>query len=77
MYQSTTYQDEALRRLSKKQFEYLGVFDHAYIRAVTVSGGGTVYAIHSADGRLLCRTSDRQSALMALFEQDLTPLTVH
>lgn len=71
------YQEETLRRMSKKQFAYLGVFDHAYIRTVTLAGGTTVYAIHSADGRLLCHTSDRQSALMALFEQDLTPLTIH
>lgn len=69
------YQEE-LRTLTAKQFAYLGFFDHAYIRAVSVDGA-VAYAVYTADGRLLGRTADLHSAAMALLEQNLTAATIH
>lgn len=50
-----------LRRLSPEEFAFFGFFQHSYIKAERVDGR-TRFAIHAANGSLLCRAPDLETA---------------
>lgn len=54
----------------------LGLEQVAYVRPVAVDGG-TAYAIHAADGTEITVMASRDSALAAIRQNDLEPLSVH
>jgi hypothetical protein len=48
----------------------------AYVKPVEVNGVAT-YAIHAADGTYLCRYADRDAAMAAVRQHELSPVSLH
>lgn len=71
-----TLQTHSYSPMTAHEFAYFGIFDHAYIKPVMVNGG-TVYAIHAANGSLLWCLPVRDIAIAILREHDMKPLSVH
>lgn len=68
--------DETMRHLSPREFSQLGMSDIAYIRHVVVNGVSG-FAMHAADGTPIAVAGDRASAVAALLQNDLVPVSVH
>jgi len=65
-----------VRHMSTDQLGALGVSHIAYVKAVTVNG--TVgFAIHAADGTPMALAEDRATAMAAIVQHEMLPLSVH
>ncbi|MAF97359.1 MAG: hypothetical protein CMH26_01835 [Micavibrio sp.] len=73
---STEQQIEVLRNISKDDLQGLLMQDVAYIKTIEIDGKDR-FAIHAADGTPLSVMDDKNSALSALFENDLEAITLH
>lgn len=62
--------------LSPRRFAEFGFSAMAYVKPVSV-GGRTVYAIHAANGAFLCHYDDRATAVTAIGQLEVEPLSVH
>lgn len=67
---------EDLREISLYDLSILAIEDVAYVKPMDVEGG-TVYAIHAADGTQLGIAHDRDIAFVAVRQHDLDPVSVH
>lgn len=65
-----------IRNLTEDQLMRLGMSDLAYVKRVTVDGQ-TVFAIHAADGSPMALAADRDLALAAIVQHEMSPALVH
>jgi hypothetical protein len=65
-----------IRHLSEQQLMQLGVSQIAYVKPVQTQEG-TAYAIHAADGTPMALAADRQVAIAAILQHEMTPALVH
>ncbi len=64
------------QQISTRDFAALGVADLAFVKPVTMDGG-TVFAIHAADGTQMAMLGDREVAFAAIRQHGLEPVSVH
>lgn len=62
--------------MNLRQFIYLGIFETSYIRIETVEGA-TTYALRAADGSLLFRTENRDTARVLAQELNVALHPLH
>jgi hypothetical protein len=67
---------EKLRSLSPTDFAALGMNGIAYVKPTMVDGQ-TGYAIHAADGTPMALADDRATAMAAIVQHEMLPLSVH
>ncbi|MBV9735402.1 MAG: DUF1150 family protein [Acidisphaera sp.] len=65
-----------IRHISASQLAQLGVSQIAYIKPV-VMNGTPAYAIHAADGTPMAVAAERELAIAAIRQHDMTALLVH
>ncbi len=65
-----------VRHITEAQLGTLGVSHIAYVKAVTVNGA-TGFAIHAADGTPMAVAGDRATAMAAIVQHEMMPLSVH
>jgi hypothetical protein len=65
-----------VRKLSQEQFAQLGLARLAYVKQVIVNGA-TGFAIHAADGTPMAMAADRDVAIAAIVQHEMTPALVH
>ena len=66
----------SIRNLTVEQLASLGMAQFAYVKPVLMNGV-VAYAIHAADGTPMALAGDRDLAVAAILEHDLTPTLVH
>lgn len=64
------------RQITQQDLAALGVHDIAYIKPKRVDGQWA-FAVHAADGAELAVLPSRNSALAAIKQNDMEPLSVH
>ena len=65
-----------VRHMTTDQLGALGVSHIAYVKQVVVNG--TVgFAIHAADGTPMALAGDRATAMAAIMQHEMLPLSVH
>jgi hypothetical protein len=62
--------------ISPEQFAHLGMSDIAYVKRVIVDDE-PVFAVHAADGTRMAILRDRETAVAALLQHELQPVSVH
>jgi hypothetical protein len=67
---------DLIRSLSSRDFAHLGLNEVAYVKSV-VENGVVRYAIHAADGTQMGLMVDRATAVAALLQNDIEPMSVH
>lgn len=65
-----------IRRLSPQQLAQLGVSQIAYVRAIETDTG-PAFAIHAADGTPIALADNRDVAIAAIRQHEMTPALVH
>jgi hypothetical protein len=65
-----------IRHLSELQLARLGLSQIAYVRPVVVDGTPG-FAIHAADGTTMAVAPDEETAIAAIMQHEMVPLTVH
>ena len=65
-----------VRHMTADQLGALGVSHIAYVKAVTVNGMAG-FAIHAADGTPMALAGDRATAMAAIVQHEMLPLSVH
>jgi hypothetical protein len=65
-----------VRHLSEQQLAALGVSHIAYVKPVVVNGING-FAIHAADGTPMAVTGDREVAIAAIIQHEMSALSVH
>ncbi|MSP02284.1 MAG: DUF1150 family protein [Acetobacteraceae bacterium] len=65
-----------VRHLTVDQLAALGVSHIAYVKAVIVNGTAG-FAIHAADGTPMALAGDRATAMAAIIQHEMMPLSVH
>jgi hypothetical protein len=65
-----------IRHLSEVQLARLGLSQIAYVRPVMVDGTAG-FAIHAADGTPMAVAPDQETAIAAIKQHEMVPLTVH
>ena len=65
-----------VRHLTAEQLSALGVSHIAYVKPVVVNGMAG-FAIHAADGTPMALTDDRATAMAAIMQHEMMPLSVH
>ncbi len=65
-----------VRHLTVDQLSALGVSHIAYVKAVVVNGTAG-FAIHAADGTPMALAGDRATAMAAIVQHEMLPLSVH
>lgn len=75
-HEKTHSSNNLLKNLSRQDFLDFGVQQVAYIRMVDLSDR-KAYAIHAADGTPLSVMDTFDTALIAVRQNDLEPVTVH
>ncbi len=65
-----------IRHMTTDQLGALGVSHIAYVKAVVVNGS-IGFAIHAADGTPMALAGDRQTAMAAIMQHEMMPLSVH
>lgn len=65
------------RRMSDHDFANYGVQHMAYVRLSTDEDGNEAWTIHAADGTPMGASNSRDSALAAVRQHDMEPLSVH
>lgn len=65
-----------IRNLTQAQLMALGMADVAYVKRVIVDGE-TAFAIHAADGSPMALAADRDLAMAAIVQHEMSPALVH
>jgi len=65
-----------VRHMSSDQLGALGMSHIAYVKPVVVNGM-TGFAIHAADGTPMALADDRATAMAAIVQHEMLPLSVH
>ena len=65
-----------IRKLTPDQLMRLGMADLAYVKRVVVDGK-TAFAIHAADGSPMALAADRDLAVAAIVQHEMSPALVH
>jgi hypothetical protein len=65
-----------IRHLTADQLGALGVSHIAYVKPVTVNGS-MGFAIHAADGTPMALAGNRETAMAAIVQHEMMPLSVH
>lgn len=65
-----------IRHMSTDQLGALGVSQLAYVKPVVVNGSAG-FAIHAADGTPMALAVDRATAMAAIVQHEMMPLSVH
>jgi hypothetical protein len=65
-----------IRHMTTDQLGALGVSHIAYVKAVVVNGEAG-FAIHAADGTPMALAGDRATAMAAIVQHEMMPLSVH
>jgi hypothetical protein len=65
-----------VRHMTADQLGALGVAHIAYVKAVIVNGTAG-FAIHAADGTPMALAGDRATAMAAIMQHEMLPLSVH
>jgi len=65
-----------VRHLTTDQLGALGVSHIAYVKPVIVNGEAG-FAIHAADGTPMALAGDRATAMAAIVQHEMLPLSVH
>ena len=65
-----------VRHMTADQLGALGVSHIAYVKAVVVNGTAG-FAIHAADGTPMALAGDRATAMAAIDQHEMLPLSVH
>ena len=65
-----------IRHMTSDQLSVLGVSHIAYVKAVMVNGTAG-FAIHAADGTPMALAEDRATAMAAIVQHEMLPLSVH
>jgi len=65
-----------VRHITADQLGALGVSHIAYVKAVVVNGTAG-FAIHAADGTPMALAGDRATAMAAIVQHEMMPLSVH
>lgn len=64
------------RLMSAEAFAALGLEEMAYVRPV-VEDGEAMFAVFSASGQRLALMGDRDTAMAAILQHDMIPVSVH
>ena len=64
------------RTLPAAEMAALGLPDLAYVKPVEIDGE-TGYAIYAADGNQMAILDDRDTAIAAILQHDMEPVSVH
>lgn len=65
-----------VRHMTTDQLGALGMSHIAYVKAVVVNGT-MGFAIHAADGTPMALADDRATAMAAIMQHEMLPLSVH
>ena len=65
-----------VRHMTADQLGTLGVAQIAYVKPVIVNGEAG-FAIHAADGTPMALAQDRATAMAAIVQHEVLPLSVH
>lgn len=65
-----------IRNLTQEQLMALGMADVAYVKRVVVDGE-IAFAIHAADGTPMALAADRDLAMAAIVQHEMSPVLVH
>lgn len=65
-----------VRHLTEAQLSALGVSQIAYVKPVVINGA-MGFAIHAADGTPMAVAGDRATAMAAIVQHEMMPLSVH
>jgi len=65
-----------VRLMTAEQLGALGVSHIAYVKPVIVNGTAG-FAIHAADGTPMALAGDRATAMAAIVQHEMMPLSVH
>jgi len=65
-----------VRHMTADQLGALGMSHIAYVKAVIVNGTPG-FAIHAADGTPMALADDRATAMAAIMQHEMLPLSVH
>jgi len=65
-----------VRHMTVEQLGALGVSHIAYVKPVIVNGEAG-FAIHAADGTPMALAGDRATAMAAIVQHEMLPLSVH
>jgi len=65
-----------VRHMTTEQLGALGVSHIAYVKSVVVNGTAG-FAIHAADGTPMALAGDRATAMAAIVQHEMLPLSVH
>ncbi len=65
-----------IKQITPQDLAALGVQDIAYVKA-TYLDGREVFAIHAADGTQLAVMPSRETALAAVKQNDMEPVSLH
>ena len=65
-----------VRHMTADQLGSLGVSHIAYVKPVVVNGTAG-FAIHAADGTPMALAGDRATAMAAIVQHEMMPLSVH
>ena len=65
-----------IRHMTTDQLGTLGVSHLAYVKPVVVNGSAG-FAIHAADGTPMALAADRATAMAAIVQHEMLPLSVH
>lgn len=65
-----------IRHMTIDQLGSLGVSQIAYVKAVVINGTSG-FAIHAADGTPMALAGDRDTAMAAIVQHEMMPLSVH
>lgn len=65
-----------IRHMTTDQLGALGVSQLAYVKPVVVNGSAG-FAIHAADGTPMALAEDRATAMAAIVQHEMLPLSVH
>jgi len=65
-----------VRHMTVEQLGALGMSHIAYVKPVIVNGMPG-FAIHAADGTPMALTEDRATAMAAIVQHEMLPLSVH
>lgn len=65
-----------IKQITPQDLAALGVQDIAYVKATHIDGQ-EVFAIHAADGTQLAVMPSRETALAAVKQNDMEPVSLH
>jgi hypothetical protein len=65
-----------VRHMTTDQLGALGVSHVAYVKPVVINGEAG-FAIHAADGTPMALAGDRATAMAAIMQHEMMPLSVH